>query len=98
MAEDEADIDPLQFRPNPSALVSRVNVASGAGEGGNVVYRPPRLNPIAMEEDPDKDTHKRKRRAAENQARKSGRNELLRDLAREVDDAPEEVSNQQFTL
>ena len=66
-------------------------MAKDGGDGATAVYRPPRLNPVAMEEDPDRDYDKKKRRAIENQARKSGRNELLRDLAREVEEAPEEV-------
>ena len=90
-ATEEADIDPLQFRPNPSALVSRIEAPKAGADAGPGVYKPPRLNPMAMEDDPDRDHNKRKRRQAENQARKSSRNELLRDLAREVDDAPEEV-------
>lgn len=90
-ATDEADIDPLQFRPNPSALVSRLEAPREGGENATAVYRPPKLNPVAMEEDPDRDYNKKRRRAVENQARKSGRNELLRDLAREVEEAPEEV-------
>ncbi len=90
-ATEEAEIDPLQFRPNPSALVSRLEAPKDGEAGATAVYRPPRLNPVAMEEDPDRDYNKKRRRAAENQARKSGRSELLRDLAREVEEAPEEV-------
>lgn len=91
LANDEAELDPLQFRPNPSALVSRLEAPKAGGEAVAGVYRPPKLNPVAMEDDPDRDNNKRKRRAAANQARKSSRNELMRDLAREVEDAPEEV-------
>lgn len=94
-ADDDTELDPLQFRPNPSALVSRLEAPKANGDAGNAVYRPPKLNPVAMEDDPDRDYNKRKRRAAENQARKSSRNELLRDLAREVEDAPEEVGSLQ---
>ena len=42
--------------------------------------------------DPARDHGKRERRAAEHTARKSGRNQLMRDLAREVAGAPDEVS------
>ena len=38
-----------------------------------------------------RDHGKRERRAAEHIARKSGRNQLMRDLAREVAGAPDEV-------
>ena len=40
---------------------------------------------------PGRDHGKRERRAAEHTARKSGRNQLMRDLAREVAGAPDEV-------
>lgn len=84
-------MDPLQFRPNPQALVPRVpaNEARESNAGG--VYRPPMLNPVAMEEDPDKDPNRRKRRAAEEKVRRSARSQMISDLAREVADAPDEV-------
>jgi hypothetical protein len=91
-AREDEEIDPLQYRPNPEALVSKLDSRQQASEGdGSLVYKPPKLNPVSMEEDPDKDYHKRERRAATNLARKSGRNQLVRDLAREVADAPDEV-------
>lgn len=93
---EEEEMDPLQFRPNPEALVSKLDAEGrqgGAGEGG-LLYKPPRLNPVAMEDDPDKDYGKRERRAAVNTARKSGRNQLVRDLAREVAEAPDELREQ----
>ena len=84
-------MDPLQFRANPQALVPKVT--AGEAEEGNAggAYRPPMLNPVAMEDDPDKDTNKRKRRAAEERARRSARSQMISDLAREVVDAPDEV-------
>jgi len=91
---EDVEIDPLQYRPNPEALVSRLDTRQGASErerDGSLLYKAPKLNPVSMEEDPDKDYHKRERRAATNMARKSGRNQLVRDLAREVADAPDEV-------
>jgi hypothetical protein len=92
VAGGEEEIDPLQYRPNPEALVSRLDGGQQASQdGGGLLYRAPKLNPVAMEEDPDKDQHKRERRAATNLARKSGRNQLVRDLAREVAEAPDEV-------
>ena len=87
----EADLDPLSFRPNPEALVSKINDGNGAQDGSAGVYRPPMLNPVAMEEDPDKDPNRRKRRAAEDKVRKSSRSQLISDLAREFADAPDEV-------
>ena len=48
-------MDPLQYRPNPQALVSKLDTSGGqAGQGADGLYKPPRLNPVAMEEDPDK--------------------------------------------
>ena len=92
----EADLDPLSFRPNPEALVSKINDANGAQDGSAGVYRPPMLNPVAMEEDPDKDPNRRKRRAAEDKVRKSSRSQLISDLAREFADAPDEVRSYIF--
>lgn len=51
--EREAGEDPLQFRPKPEAL--QLGDAEGDAEaGGDGIYRPPRLNPVAMDDDPDK--------------------------------------------
>eukprot|EP00884_Botryococcus_braunii_P018128 jgi/Botrbrau1/499/Bobra.110_2s0129.1 len=44
--------DPLQFRPKPEALqVGEGGAADGAA--GDGIYRPPRLNPVSMDDDPD---------------------------------------------
>ena len=92
---EEAELDPLQFRPNPEALVPKTtgNEAAGAEAGG--LYKPPMLNPVAMEADPDKDPDRRKRRAAEEKTRRSARSQMVTDLAREFADAPDEVNHPQ---
>ena len=93
--DQELADDPLRFRPNPDALVPKLGTEDGSGarEAGGGVYRPPRLNPVAMEEDPDKDYGKKERRCSENQARRSGRSQMVRELAQEVAGAPEEVKS-----
>lgn len=51
--EGEAGADPLQFRPKPEAL-QLGDAEAGAEAGVDGIYRPPRLNPVAMDDDPDK--------------------------------------------
>ena len=92
-AEAEADIDPLQYRPNPDALVSKVAAAKDSDQTAqDGLYRPPRLNPVAMEDDPDKEYHRREKRAAADKARRLAQSDLVKDLTRELADAPEEVT------
>lgn len=55
------------------------------------VYRPPKLNPVSMETDPDKDYGKKERRKQQHAARKAGRSEFVQALAAELEGAPEEV-------
>ncbi|KAI8470007.1 MAG: Sas10/Utp3/C1D family-domain-containing protein [Monoraphidium minutum] len=93
--------DDLAYRPNPSALVTKAPLAGGftpadggdaglegAGGGGGV-YRPPRLNPVAMEEDLEQSRAER-RRVVE-MRRRAKRSSLVKELARELEGAPEEV-------
>jgi hypothetical protein len=60
--------DPLSFGPRPEALMPRDGAmaaaadasAGAAGKGlgsGDGVYRPPRLNPVAMPDEADPDRH-----------------------------------------
>ena len=65
--------DELAFRPNPAALVpkaplvgdKRAAAAAGAVAGGDVqaggVYKPPKLNPVAMDEDMELSKQERRR-------------------------------------
>ena len=82
--------DPLRFGPKPDQLIPKLPQASEAAEGG--VYRPPRLNPVSMDDDPDKDYGKKERRRQQHAARKAGRSEFVQALASELEGAPEEVN------
>lgn len=85
-----AAADPLRFGPNPDQLIPKLPQDSEAAEGG--VYRPPRLNPVSMDDDPDKDYGKKERRRQQHAARKAGRSEFVQALASELEGAPEEVN------
>jgi hypothetical protein len=68
------DDDALRYRPNPSALVTKAPLSGGFDQGGladaagpSGVYRPPKLNPVAMEEDR---AASRQERRAEAEARR----------------------------
>ncbi|KAL7754429.1 hypothetical protein RI367_000410 [Sorochytrium milnesiophthora] len=79
-----ATVDPLNFKPNPAAMV-RDDMGGDDSGGDNDaardgVYRPPKLAPVHYDEDASS-------RASKRVARPSNR--LLRDLASEYDDAPE---------
>lgn len=82
--------DPLHFGPKPDQLIPKLAQDTEAAEGG--VYRPPKLNPVSMDNDPDKDYGKKERRRAQHAARKAGRSEFVQALASELEGAPEEVS------
>jgi U3 small nucleolar RNA-associated protein 3 len=58
-----AAADELAARPNPAALVAKAPlVAPADGEGGaGGVYRPPKLNPVAMEGDAELSRQERRR-------------------------------------
>jgi U3 small nucleolar RNA-associated protein 3 len=74
------DEDALRYRPNPAALQTKAPLSGGlgggeggeGGEGAGGVYRPPRLNPVAMEEDLAASRQER-RRAVEQKRRAKGR-------------------------
>lgn len=85
-----AAADPLRFGPKPDQLIPKLPQDSEAPEGG--VYRPPRLNPVSMDDDPDKDYGKKERRRQQHAARKAGRSEFVQALASELEGAPEEVN------
>lgn len=85
-ASADAD-DPLAYKPNPDALVSKLDEA-GASDG---VYRPPKLTPVAMD-DPDRDAvAARERRRQKAALRRAQNNTFMRELEAELADAPEEV-------
>ena len=79
----------MRFGPKPGNLIPKIPLDTEAAEGQ--VYRPPRLNPVSMENDPDKDYGKKERRKQQHAARKAGRSEFVQALAAELEGAPEEV-------
>ena len=71
---DGAGEDPLQFRPNPDALVSKVDEDAEEGADGGV-YRPPKMMPTAMEGPRRRQSSKQKR--AEKEARRRAQRSSL---------------------
>ncbi len=55
------------------------------------IYRPPKLNPTAMEDDPDHTPDARRTRHTKHMRQKALRSEMVRELLQEVEEAPEEV-------
>eukprot|EP00775_Hariotina_reticulata_P005267 gene5267-5502_t len=90
--------DALRFRPNPAALIAKAPLigdeealgVAGAAGGAAGVYKPPKLNPVAMEED-RAISNKELRRIREAQ-RKAQRSSVLREMAQELAGAPDEVT------
>eukprot|EP00899_Mesostigma_viride_P010847 jgi/Mesvir1/19764/Mv13063-RA.1 len=91
--EGGGDPSALRHKPNPSALVSKLPSAEGEADAlGDGIYRPPMMTPAAMEDDVDKDSRSRADKRAEREAkRRLGRSTLVKELAREVTGAPEEI-------
>ena len=46
--------DPLMYGPKPDQLVPKAGAPVGGDGPASGVYRPPKLNPVAMQDDPDK--------------------------------------------
>lgn len=90
-AADDTSADPIRFGPKPDNLIPKLPQDTEAAEGQ--VYRPPKLNPVSMENDPDKDYGKKERRKQQHAARKAGRSEFVQALAAELEGAPEEASS-----
>ena len=88
--------DSLQYGPKPDQLIPKLAQDTDATEGQ--VYRPPKLNPVTMDDDPDKDYGKKERRRQQHAARKAGRSEFMQALASELEGAPEEVSHADASL
>jgi len=74
-------------RGGDAAAPGRTGVLAGKGDG---VYRPPKLNPVAMEEEGGKAARDEKRRLAE-AARRASRSDEMAALAAEIAGAPEEL-------
>lgn len=91
-AVDE-DPDMLKYGPNPSRMLPKGAEDEGADNAeADGVYRPPKLNPVAMPDDPDQRTmNTKERRRLKEAARRASQNEMVRELAEEVLGAPEEL-------
>ena len=46
--------DPLMYGPKPDQLIPKAGAPVGGDAPPSGVYRPPKLNPVAMQDDPDK--------------------------------------------
>lgn len=84
--QEEKAKDPLQFRPNPEALVPKVEEAEAEGDA---VYRPPKITPMAFEDQVDKKKRKEEKRLRESKVQ-AARSSMIRELAAELEDRPEE--------
>lgn len=83
-ADDDNDLDPLAFRPNPQALAE----AAAPAEETDGTYRPPKVAPVVY--DPDA----RISRRARNKERLPSRNAaLLADLTQSMSENPYETSS-----
>lgn len=100
VADDDDDM--LRYRPNPDKLVPKIDAATTATAGGAAgrgeaaapvgVYKPPKLNPVSMSEDPDKPLlNAQERRRLKEAQRKAARSNMVRELAQELAGAPEEL-------
>eukprot|EP00879_Flechtneria_rotunda_P011823 GHRR01012350.1.p1 GENE.GHRR01012350.1~~GHRR01012350.1.p1 ORF type:complete len:590 (+),score=268.47 GHRR01012350.1:166-1935(+) len=90
--EDTAAEDALQYRPNPQRLITKaplVGDAAGLEPTSTGVYRPPKLNPVAMDE--DRALSNKEMRKLKEAQRRAKRSVVLRELAEELEGAPEEV-------
>ena len=74
---DGAGEDPLQFRPNPDALVSKVDEDAEEGADGGV-YRPPKMMPTAMEEFEEGGKSSKQKRAEKEARRRAQRSSLIK--------------------
>ncbi|WIA21610.1 hypothetical protein OEZ85_000794 [Tetradesmus obliquus] len=84
--------DALRYRPNPGALIAKAPLlgdAAGMEAAGGGVYRPPKLNPVAMEE--DRALSAKERRKLLEAQRRAQRSSVMREMAEELAGAPEEV-------
>lgn len=86
------DVDPLAFKPNPSALALNTTSLEEAGENsqeqGDGIYRPPRLAPMHYD---DSAKSIKSTKLSEKLKEKASKSRLLRDLQQQYDDAPEDM-------
>ncbi len=92
------DLDPLAFKPNPSALLhlngpseDNDNVSATVQDNlnsGDGIYRPPRLAPVHYDEG---SKSAKSSKLTEKIKDKASKSRLLRDLQQQYDDAPEDM-------
>ena len=84
--------DGLQYRPNPGALVSKLDEeAEARPENGNGVYRPAKIAPVAYD-GPEPVSREDERARSKEARRRARRSEYMQELAQELQGAPEEQS------
>uniref|UniRef100_A0A7S0GNB6 Sas10 C-terminal domain-containing protein n=1 Tax=Micromonas pusilla TaxID=38833 RepID=A0A7S0GNB6_MICPS len=87
--EDEDEDDPLRFKPNPDALVGKTDEEEGVNAGG--AYRPPKMVPTAMDDFEEGGKSAKQKRKEKEARRRASRSALIKELAQELGEAPEEL-------
>ncbi|KAI9252106.1 Sas10/Utp3/C1D family-domain-containing protein [Sporodiniella umbellata] len=83
--------DPLAFKPNPMNLINKDQAeANEEEEEVSDVYKPPKLAPVAYNEDAESKSRK-KDRDAERLKEKASRSRIMKDLMSEMTENPEEL-------
>ncbi|CAO3703300.1 unnamed protein product [Rhizopus stolonifer] len=82
--------DPLAFKPNPMNLINKDQEEDEDEEEASDVYRPPKLAPVAYNEDAGSKNRK-KERDEERMKEKASRSRIMKDLMSEMTENPEEV-------
>jgi len=74
----DAGEDPLAFRPNPDALVSKVEEDAADGDGDGGVYRPPKMLPTSMEDFEEGGKSNKEKRKEKEARRRASRSALIK--------------------
>ncbi|GMH40230.1 hypothetical protein BSKO_08134 [Bryopsis sp. KO-2023] len=82
-AQEEEDA--LQFAPRPDALITEGDLELENGDG---IYKAPKLNPVAMEEDMEAANEQRRR---VEERKRAAQSDLVNEMVQELTGAPEEV-------
>ncbi|XP_031495749.1 uncharacterized protein LOC116261230 [Nymphaea colorata] len=86
--ESEDKDNPLQYKPNPDMIVSKIDQAAQDGKG---LYRPPMIAPTSMDEG-HSSKHKRTELRKEKEAvRQASHSSFLKEMMNELEGKPEEV-------
>ncbi|OMO51796.1 Reverse transcriptase, RNA-dependent DNA polymerase [Corchorus capsularis] len=81
--------DPLNYRPNPDMLISKVDMMPEDGIG---VYRPPKFAPAVVEEDHRMSREEKNALRREKEAlRRASQSAYIRDMMDDLEGKPEEV-------